>query len=109
MTYLEKFENWKMAVEEMNHKSDELDSQRNSCYQWLADKIKEKFRDADIPIPRIHFSTNASKIVCTWESNSDFVIPYIVILDLHMDFAFDKVLDTEGNWKKRLVFYPFNG
>ena len=108
MPFYNKFVNWKQAVIELNGKADALDEDRDTCYQWMADKIKLLFRNANLPVPSIHFETDASKIVCSWNSSHELIIPYELILDLHMSFRFDKVLTTEGYWENRLIFYPFN-
>lgn len=103
---LNKFENWKLAVQEMNATSDELSQNRDECYSWMASKIKASFMRAGIIEPMIHFEDDASEIVCCWNTNDNVIIPVTLILDLHMAFSFDKELNVNGLWKKKLTFYP---
>ena len=103
---LNKFENWKKAVIEMNTKSHELSEHRDECYSWMADKIKKSFASSGNPAPSIHFEDDASEIVCSWGMDADIIIPVTLVLDLHMPFSFDKQLTTDGVWRKTLIFYP---
>jgi len=103
---LNKFERWQLAVKEMNDKSDELSQHRDECYSWMADKIKDSFKKANLPVPSIHFEDDASEIVCSWDANNDLIVPVTLILDLHMSFSWNKRLNTDGLWRKTITFYP---
>lgn len=103
---LNKFENWRLAIKELNSSADELSKNRDECYSWMANKIKESFKRAGNPAPFVHFEDDASEIICSWDNDSEIIIPVTLILDLHMSFSFDKQLTTDGTWKKILIFYP---
>lgn len=59
-----------------------------------------------MPVPAIHFTSNASRIECTWSRNVDLLIPVDLIIDLHMPFDLDVEIADDGEWRKKLTFYP---
>lgn len=111
MGYVEELSDWKDTIIDMNTSYQDLDSKRDDCYRWLANIIKKGFDDNGLPVPTVHFKSDASQIICTWvctDLDKDIIVPYSLINDLHMDFVFTRVVNKDGFWEKRLVFYPFN-
>ena len=110
MDYLEKLEDWKRTVIDINSKMDDLDGARDTCFKWLAETIKKSFEVRDLPVPTIFFKPDASQIICTFDSGDDnnFVIPFELINDLHLDFEFTRAVNKDGFWEKKLIFYPFH-
>lgn len=100
------FEDWVFSIKEMNALSDKLSKDRDKCYRWMAEKIKDAFEDTGNPVPRVFFEEDGSRIICRWFSEDKLFIQPLLILDLHMPFDFNMKLTTEGVWEKILIFYP---
>ena len=104
---LDKYANWQKSVVELNDDAVRLDEARRKCYEWMSDKIKSVFQRNGMPIPKIHFASDGSRIDCKWGRGVDLFIPVDLILDLHMGFSFDVEIASDGEWLKVLTFYPF--
>ena len=100
------FNDWLESVKNLNEAFDEVDSQRDVCYKWIADKIKEEFRKSKNPVPHIHITPDGSEITCSW-TDCELNMPVDLIVSLHMRFDFTRKLDIDGTWEKKLIFYPF--
>ena len=101
---LDKYTNWQSSVKSLNDDAVRLDDARRKCYEWMSNKIKDTCRRYRIPIPTIHFTSDAEMIECSWHEEQDLFIPVDFILDLHMGFDF--MFELMDN-RKMLVFYPF--
>ena len=104
---LNTFNNWQSSVKSLNNDAVALDDARRKCYEWMSDKIKASFRSNGMPIPAIHFTSDGSKIECTWNRGIGLFIPVDLIVNLHMGFDFDVEIKEDGEWVKKLTFYPF--
>ena len=103
----DKFNEWKSTVSNLNNSADEIISAREEAYKIMADAIKGGFRKSNNPVPRIHFESDASEIVCTWDMGVTPVIPVDLIVSIRMPFSFTKELNIDGEWERKLIFYPF--
>ena len=102
----DKYNDFVASVKKLNEAHDVIDSQRQECYGWIADKIKSAFKDSNNPVPSIFIVSDGSRIECTWMNDINLKIPVDLIVSLHMPFDFGKKLNTSGSWEKQLIFYP---
>lgn len=103
---LEKYNNWLNSVKQLNNDAQRVSDDRNDCYKWMSKKIKEAFQRNGMPAPKIHFTSNCSRIECCWSRSVELLIPPSLILDLHMPFDLDVEIMADGEWRKKLTFYP---
>ena len=104
---LDKYKKWQDGVLALNDDAKRLDDARRNCYEWMSDKIKDAFKRNGMPVPAIHFTSDGSRIECTWNRGINLFIPIDLILDLHMGFDFNVEIKEDGEWVKKLIFYPF--
>lgn len=97
---------WLISVKEMNKTAFQLDNARRECYGLMSDKIKKLFNENSMVLPKIHFTNDASRIECTWNRGTELFIPVDLIMELGMPFDFNVEIRTDGEWVKKLTFYP---
>lgn len=97
---------WVNSVKEMNKTAKQLDDARNECYELMSKRIKDIFHRNSMVMPKIHFTSDASRIECRWSRGTELYIPTELIEELGMAFDFNVEISTDGEWLKILTFYP---
>ena len=98
---------WKESVVSLNNDAKTLVSQRDACYGWIANEIKDKFAEEGLPIPNVHINSLGDKITCKFGGDETLKIPPLLISKIGMKFNICSRYDEDGVFKKMLIFYPF--
>ena len=107
MTIFQKHEKWLEVIADLNKSADDIVEQRDVCFKWMADRIKKVFEDNGNPVPKIHISARGEEITCSWYDKVELSISKEMILDINMEFDFNRKVYNDGFWRKEIIFYPF--
>ena len=103
----DKLPSWRKGVAELNENSQNLISQRDACYRWIANEIKDIFNESGNPIPNVHINNRGDRITCKWAGDESLKISPDAISKLQMNFDFTRKYDDDGQVKKMMTLYPF--
>ena len=103
----EQLESWRETVSAINDEVDVIVNNRKESYLWIADEIKDLFKKAGQPVPKVNVNSRGTVITCCWNGTSDIIVPPSLVSEINMPFSFNRKIYTNGVWMKVLIFYPF--
>lgn len=102
---IERLSSWKETVVTLNEQHQSLVSQKDACYQWMANELKKTLSETGF-IPNVHISSDGKEIQCYWGGDIPLKISPSMFSKIPMDWDF-KLEFMDGQFCKIITFYPF--